>query len=459
MLELQHILMGLAPVLGTNVNIIEQIIKGIYCVSAGGVTSKSICRWTGKGGSYRTIQRFMSHPVDWLGLNLALLKSIVAQANDSKRYMLAFDEVVEGKAGKKTYGISWFYSSILGKVIRSVSHHVVSLVDTQRENSFVLHYEQTVKPDVKPKKKKKTTKQSKKQKKQPAKVAKRKAGRPKGSKNKQNVKKSGLLYESFELLLKVVVPLVLLYCPNLKYVLADGAYGNKTCCLIVRQFDLELISKLNRNTGLYYPSKEKKKGRGRPKKYGKKIDYKNLPAEELVSQSEEAGILTKVYQIQGVWTKKMPFLINVVIITKLDLESQKIGRVVLFSTDLDLCAEEIIKFYGLRFQIEFNFRDAKQYFGLADFKNTKQQQVKNAVGLAFFMDNISMILIEQAKKEWQEEKVSIQDLKAYFRGEKYLNFILNTLEIDPNDILNQTEAQQILKIGAINRTKSVKLAS
>ena len=153
----------------------------------------------------------------------------------------------------------------------------------------------------------------------------------------------------------------------------------------------------------------------------------------------------------------MPFLINVVIITKLDLESQKMGRVVLFSTDLDLCAEEIIKFYGLRFQIEFNFRDAKQYFGLADFKNTKQQQVKNAVGLAFFMDNISMILIEQAKKEWQEEKVSIQDLKAYFRGEKYLNFILNTLEIDPNDILNQTEAQQILKIGAINRTKSVKL--
>jgi len=334
MLELQHILMGLAPVLGTNVTIIEQIIKGIYCVSAGGVTPKNISRWTGKGGSYRTIQRFMSQPINWLALNLTLLKSIVVPDSDSKRYMLAFDEVVEGKAGKKTYGISWFYSSIMGKVIRSISHHVVSLVDTQGENSFVLHYEQTVKPDVKPKKKKKT-KGSKKQKHKATKVANRKAGRPKGSKNKQNVKKTGLLYESFELLLKIVVPLILLYCPNLKYVLADGAYGNKTCCLIVREFNLELISKLNRNTGLYYPSKEKKKGRGRPKKYGKKIDYKNMPEEELVSQSEDEGILTKIYQIQGVWTKKMPFLINVVVITKLDLESQKMGRVVLFSTDLE----------------------------------------------------------------------------------------------------------------------------
>ncbi|MEN0047520.1 MAG: hypothetical protein AAF806_10725 [Bacteroidota bacterium] len=53
---------------------------------------------------------------------------------------------------------------------------------------------------------------------------------------------------------------------------------------------------------------------------------------------------------------------------------------VLFSTDLTLQAEQIITF-ALRFQIEFNFRDAKQYFGLADFKNIKQQQVQNAVFL------------------------------------------------------------------------------
>jgi len=467
MLELQHILMSLAPALGANVGIIEQIIKGLYCVSTGGGTMKNIARWTAKGASYRTIQRFFSQPINWLHLNLLLLKGVVSgQSDDAKRYALAFDEVVEDKSGKKTYGLSWFYSSIAGKAIRSISHHVVSLVDMQRENSFVLHYEQTVKPCEKPKKnsQSKQRKKSKSAKKKMTKAAKPKkpAGRPKGSKNKQNIKRVGLLYESFELLLSVVVPLLSLYCPSLKYVLADGAYGNKTCCLIVRQFNLELISKLNRNTALFLPYQEKKKRkrrRGRPRKYGEKLDYQKLPKENLAHEFEEEGIQTKIYQFSGVWTRRMPYLINAVIIVKICLKTQKRSRVILFSTDLHLQAKELIKFYSLRFQIEFNFRDAKQYFGLADFKNIKQQQVKNAVGLAFFMDNISMILIEQAKEKWKEEFVSIQDLKAYFRGEKYLNFILNTLEIDQQSILNQTDVQQILKIGAINRTHSVEMAS
>ena len=291
-------------------------------------------------------------------------------------------------------------------------------------------------------------------------VKKKPVGRPKGSKNKQNVKSEGLLYESFELLLSIVVPLILVFCPHLKYVLADGAYGNKSCCLIVAQFDLELISKLNRNTALFLPySKPKRSKRGRPRKYGNKIDYQNIPKQYLVEDYIEDGIATYIYQIQGVWTKKMPDLINVVIIVKTDLATQKTSRVVLFSTDLTLDASVLIKFYALRFQIEFNFRDAKQYFGLSDFKNIKQQQVKNAVGLAFFMTNISMILIEQAQKQWEEEKVSIQDLKACFRGQKYLHFILNTLQIDPKPVLNQTEIQEVLKIGAVNRTKEEKMAA
>jgi len=32
----------------------------------------------------------------------------------------------------------------------------------------------------------------------------------------------------------------------------------------------------------------------------------------------------------------------------------------------------------IRFQIEFNFRDAKQYWGLEDFMNVRQQTVTNA---------------------------------------------------------------------------------
>jgi len=426
----------------------------------------NISRWTDKGGSYRNIQRFFAHPTDWLGLNLLLLRFVITgEAGDKNRYCLALDEVVEDKAGKETHGVNWFYSSIVGKVIRSVSYHVISLVDTVSCKSYVLTHQQTVKAENKPPKKRKSKSKGKGKKrkgkkgKQTGKKNKGKAGRPKGSKSRQNVKKTGLLYESFEALLTLVVPLLGVLCPELRYVLGDGAYGNKTCCLIVRQFGLDLISKLNRNTALYLPYQGEYGGKGRPRKYGDKLDYQNLPEDYLVESEEEDGIRTLVYQIKGVWTRQMPQLINVVIIIKLDLATQKSGRVILFSTDLELAAEQLIKFYSFRFQIEFNFRDAKQYFGLADFKNIKERQVQNAVGLAFFMDNLSAVLIEQAKEQWQEQNLSIQDLKAWFRAEKYLKTILNTLEIPEEDILNRPDIRPIMSIGAINRTSFTKSAS
>ena len=37
------------------------------------------------------------------------------------------------------------------------------------------------------------------------------------------------------------------------------------------------------------------------------------------------------------------------------------AKVLLFSDDLALAGETLIHYYSLRFQIEFNFRDAKQY--------------------------------------------------------------------------------------------------
>ena len=105
MLELQQILLSLAPALETNVGIVEQIIKAVYCVSSGGVTMKNLSRWTGKGGSYRNIQRFFASPTDWLGINLLLLRTLIIGVPDAKDYILAFDEVVEDKSGKKTHGL------------------------------------------------------------------------------------------------------------------------------------------------------------------------------------------------------------------------------------------------------------------------------------------------------------------------------------------------------------------
>jgi hypothetical protein len=52
------------------------------------------------------------------------------------------------------------------------------------------------------------------------------------------------------------------------------------------------------------------------------------------------------------------------------------------NSHLDLAFDKLIDYYCLRFQIEFNFRDAKQFWGLEDFMNVNQLPVYNAANLA-----------------------------------------------------------------------------
>jgi putative transposase len=76
---------------------------------------------------------------------------------------------------------------------------------------------------------------------------------------------------------------------------------------------------------------------------------------------------------------------------------------------LEQTYDKIIKFYSLRFQIEFNFRDAKQYWGLEDFMNIKETAVTNAANLLLFVVNFSAAL---AKLFYQQNPdFSVLDLK------------------------------------------------
>ena len=68
---------------------------------------------------------------------------------------------------------------------------------------------------------------------------------------------------------------------------------------------------------------------------------------------------------------------------KFNLKTGKKRYIILFSSDLELSYDKLIEYYQLRFQIEFNFRDAKQYWGLEDFMNIGQNTIYNAANLAY----------------------------------------------------------------------------
>ena len=74
----------------------------------------------------------------------------------------------------------------------------------------------------------------------------------------------------------------------------------------------------------------------------------------------------------------------------------------------------MIDYYALRFQIEFNFCDAKQYWGGQDFINVNKIPVDNAVNLSMFMVSVSAKLTDTCR--CQNTEFSVLDLKARYRG-------------------------------------------
>ena len=239
---------------------------------------------------------------------------------------------------------------------------------------------------------------------------------------------------------------------RLQHFVGDGAYGNNNWILMLEKHDLQLISKLHYNSGLYLEYTGTYSGKGRPKKYGKKIDIDNINSSFLIKTIDDKNknYIAYVYQTK-VLHKKFRDKLNVVIIVRVNRKTGKKKNIILFSNDLELSAQKIIDIYSLRFQIEFNFRDTKQFFGLSDFKNIKKEQLCNAINLSLFMTLLSKILLLKYRTYFKNKKLSINDLKALFTADMYIAKILkignkNTMAIFNSD----DDLKEILAIGLIN---------
>lgn len=254
------------------------------------------------------------------------------------------------------------------------------MIDVESRKAYRLITEELIREDVK--------------KSAPKATSKKKAGRPKGSKNKSriNVKLSPFLTQVQNCIQQA---LELIGCDlQVAYFVYDGALGNNAAVQMVKQTALHLISKMRHDSTLYFQDVGEYSGRGRPKKYGERLIPENLPEQHLCSKTIEKNIQTCVYQVQA-WHKNFPALLNVVFIIKTNLKTGKTAKVILFSDDSSLEAERLINYYRLRFQIEFNFRDAKQYWGLEDFMNIKKTQVNNMANFSLFMVTFSQLLLPQ----------------------------------------------------------------
>jgi putative transposase len=441
--DILPLLLKLQPVLPkTTCRQLAHIIVAMLTMT-GRITQRGISRWTDKGGSYRTIQRFFQTQIDWLGVNGSFFLNFVWDRHGT--YLLAGDETVVSKSGKHTFGLDRFFSSLAERAIPAVACFSMALIPVGKRQAYSLSNEQVVRTEAE-KQQARDRKQKRKEgakKKAPAKPK----GRPQGSKNK-NKAEQPLCAELLRIQAqakKVCEWIRKRFAVN--YFVLDGHFGNSLACQMVRSLDLHLISKLRSDAALYRDPTALQKQLHPRLKYGDRLDFAALPADLLRSSHTEAGSLTQVYQVRCLH-KSFDRRLNVVILQKTHLLSGRVGHVILFSSDLFLGAETLIDYYTLRFQIEFTFRDAKQHFGLEDFMGVTQTCVSNAMGLSLFLVNLSSYLLGDLRLECAG--AGIQDLKSGYRGRFYASAVLKLLPERPEAIICERLVEQICRLGCIH---------
>ena len=430
----------------TTVRQMSRVIMAMLAMT-GRVTMLGISRWAGKGGSYRTVQRFFNQTIPWAKVFWRFFHRHLYQPGDE--YILVGDGSTITKAGKHTHGLDNIFSSLIGKAVKSIAIFVLSLVNVRERRSSPTMVRQVVRTQAE-KKAAKERSQKRNTKKDPQVKPRRKPGRPKGSKNRDKTKVEWtpellrikeMVQEQLSILQGVIA---------IKHLVLDGHFSNNNALQMTRQCGLHLVSKLRYDAALYFPYEGPYCGKGAYKKYGDKIDYRNIPDQYQVETSIEGNIETRIYQAQMLH-KDFAQPLNVVIITKTNRKTGAFANVNLFSSDLELSYDKMIDYYSLRFQIEFNFRDAKQHWGLEDFMNVKEIPLTNALNLSLFMVNLSQALLREFQQT--NPRSGIIDLKAYFRAAKYFEEMIKMLPEKPEPILFEQVFGQLAPLGCIHSVK------
>lgn len=286
----------------------------------GRINFENLARYTSLNES--TFRRNYTKFFDWLNFNIQLM--ILGGLSFSNPIIAAIDCSFISKAGKKTFGLDKFWSGVANRNKKGLEVSLLALIDVVSATAWSLDATQT----------------------------------PPNLSAKEEDEKE---YTRIDFYLEQIFDLL----PMLKQVLyfvADGYYAKIKFFNAFEQMGKHLITKFRTDANLRYlytgvPVQGKK---GRKRKFGNKVIWKNLDLSKWVDIGQDYK-----YPHLHIYTQILNsprFKRNFRVVLLLNTKTNK--YVVLASTDLTLDARLIVSYYQLRFQIEFLFRDAKQFTGL-----------------------------------------------------------------------------------------------
>ena len=266
-----------------------------------------------------TFRRNFSKFFDWVQLNYAIINLY----NSPLEILIgAIDCSFIPKSGKKTFGLDKFWSGVSNKTLKGLEISLLCLINVNTRIAWVLDVCQT----------------------------------PANLKTKESSKNK---YTRINFYLEQFLDCL----PKLKnviYFVADGFYAKQKVFDTILQEGKHLITKLRSDANLrfLYTGEHKKGKKGAKRKYAGKVKFNDL------SKWLFAGVDNKYNHLHIYYQKlnSQHFKLNLKVVLVLNTKTNK--YILLASTDVNQSAIQIVEYYQLRFQIEFLFRDAKQFTSL-----------------------------------------------------------------------------------------------
>lgn len=352
----------------------------------------------------KSFSRNFKKPFDFTELNHRLILETIPEAN---KKMAAIDASFVPKSGKHSYGIDYFWSGVAGKSKKGQEISSLAIVDLDYNTAYNLSVEQTP------------------------------SGSEIGKKEENRIDFYLQQIQRNQNYLRA-------HC--ILYIATDGFYSKTRFIDGLVGLGFHQVGRLRDDANLRYLYKgPHEKRKGAKKKYDGKVKFDDLSQWQLVSEIEP-GVSLYTADLNSPRFKR-----NLRVVYLLDQRNSKKYRYALFfSTDLTLDPVDIFNMYRARFQIEFIFRDAKQFTGLTDC----QARSKEALNFHFNASLTTLNLLKKQDREQAENSnskvCSIASWKARYFNEHLLDRFISHLDLNPIFIKNTPQYEELINYGAIS---------
>lgn len=361
----------------------------------------------GKSCESRFRQNFRK-AFDWLKFNIFFADALVQTGH---LLAIAIDPSYISKSGKHTPGVGYFWSGCASAAKHGLEILGISLIDSEDRKAVFLRAVQTIKDKIH------------KEDKKPDCIA--------------HLKSEETLIACYLRALDTYKEQLL---PLSQLIVADAYFSKASFIIGLITMGFHLVSRFRKGVRLRYLYNGPKTGkRGKPKKFDGEVDVNNPDRhfEKVTLTWDDKQVLVYTAIVYAVALKRE---VRAVIVDCMDDKKKTQERKVFFSTDTSLTAEQIINVYRTRFQIEFQFRDAKQHLGLFHCQARSEEALDFHFNASFAALNVARAFARQF-----DINFSVSNIKMLLHNAMMIQRFMSTFGLSPNVKIIHRDKNTIFK--------------